>query len=290
MREALFAVPLLQIALAAFWILTGVLTLMPESFAAAVALVADAGFAPGLAKALVAVASVADTVVGAAFLLPRWVRRAGVAQLVLSTVYLIGLSLVAPALWTDHFGPSAQGRADDGGDAGGDGLRGEALKASAMESLSRPQVPACDRRRRLCSAPGSASPFSCSGRTGRRRRRRSPPRSGPWSSPIMSSPPPPPSPSRSPASPRSLWRLWLGTNLDRRQPRALCAGRRLLASGRGDPDQDARSRRTGGGGTGDGAAASLSSSRPPLVLARLAGLSVRARDLLADDRQAGRDA
>lgn len=103
--RSVFAVPLLQIALAAFWILTGVLTLMPQSFAAAVALVADAGFASGLAKALVATASVADLVVGAAFLLPRWVRRAGLAQLVLSTVYLIGLSLVAPELWTDHFGP-----------------------------------------------------------------------------------------------------------------------------------------------------------------------------------------
>jgi hypothetical protein len=33
------------------------------------------------------------------------VRRAGTAQLVLSAIYLIGLSLLAPSLWTDHFGP-----------------------------------------------------------------------------------------------------------------------------------------------------------------------------------------
>ena len=39
------------------------------------------------------------------FLLPGWVRRAGTAQLVLSAIYLIGLSLLAPSLWTDHFGP-----------------------------------------------------------------------------------------------------------------------------------------------------------------------------------------
>lgn len=100
-----FAVPLLQITLAAFWILTGFLTLMPASFASATSLVVRAGFAPGLAKALVASASVADMVVGAAFLLPRLVRPAGVVQLVLSSVYLIGLSIIAPELWTDHFGP-----------------------------------------------------------------------------------------------------------------------------------------------------------------------------------------
>jgi len=50
-------------------------------------------------------ASIADIFDGALFLLPRWVRRAGVAQLILSTVYLIGLSVLAPELWTDHFGP-----------------------------------------------------------------------------------------------------------------------------------------------------------------------------------------
>lgn len=103
--RSIFAVPVLQVTLAAFWILTGALTLMPESFATAVALVSDAGLDTGLARALVAAASIADIVVGAAFLLPGWVRRAGLAQLVLSTIYLVGLSVVAPGLWTDHFGP-----------------------------------------------------------------------------------------------------------------------------------------------------------------------------------------
>jgi hypothetical protein len=100
-----FAIPLLHVTLAVFWILTGALTLMPESFASATALITDAGFDASLAKALVAVASIADIVAGAVFLLPRWVRPAGLAQLVLSAIYLVGLSLVAPALWTDHFGP-----------------------------------------------------------------------------------------------------------------------------------------------------------------------------------------
>jgi uncharacterized protein YbjT (DUF2867 family) len=100
-----FAVPLLHVALAAFWILTGILTLMPESFASATALVARAGLGAGFAKALVAAASITDILLGALFLLPSWVRRAGTAQLVLSAIYLIGLSLLAPSLWTDHFGP-----------------------------------------------------------------------------------------------------------------------------------------------------------------------------------------
>jgi hypothetical protein len=100
-----FAVPLLHVALAAFWILTGILTLMAESFASATALVARAGLAAGFAKALVAAASITDILLGALFLLPGWVRRAGTAQLVLSAIYLVGLSLLAPWLWTDHFGP-----------------------------------------------------------------------------------------------------------------------------------------------------------------------------------------
>jgi uncharacterized protein YbjT (DUF2867 family) len=103
--RAAFAVPLLHVALAAFWILTGALTLMPESFAAAIALITDAGFDARLAKVLVAGASILDIVVGVAFLLPRWVRAAGIAQLVLSAIYLVGLSIVAPGLWTGHFGP-----------------------------------------------------------------------------------------------------------------------------------------------------------------------------------------
>ncbi len=103
--RCVFAVPLLQVTLALFWVLTGTLTLMPESFASATSLVSGAGFDAAFARALVRTASIADIFAGALFLLPRWVRRAGVAQLILSTVYLIGLSVLAPELWTDHFGP-----------------------------------------------------------------------------------------------------------------------------------------------------------------------------------------
>ena len=103
--RSFFAVPVLHVTLAAFWILTGILTLMPQSFASATALVADAGLNAGFAKVLVAAASIADIVLGALFLLPGWVRRAGLAQLALSAFYLVGLSLLTPGLWSDHFGP-----------------------------------------------------------------------------------------------------------------------------------------------------------------------------------------
>jgi hypothetical protein len=82
-----------------------VLTLTPTSFASATTLLAVAGFGASLAKVVVAASSLADIVVGALFLLPEWVRRAGVAQLLLSALYLTGLSVVAPGLWADHFGP-----------------------------------------------------------------------------------------------------------------------------------------------------------------------------------------
>lgn len=103
--RSFFAVPVLQITTALFWILTGVLTLTPASFASATALLGEAGFGASLAKAVVAAGSVADIVAGALFLLPDWVRRAGAAQLLLSAFYLAGLTVVAPGLWADHFGP-----------------------------------------------------------------------------------------------------------------------------------------------------------------------------------------
>jgi uncharacterized membrane protein YkgB len=90
---------------ALFWMLTGVLTLTPTSFASATDLIVQAGFDLYLAKAVVAASSIVDVVVGALFLLPKWVRRAGVAQLLLSAIYLISLSRTAPDLWADHFGP-----------------------------------------------------------------------------------------------------------------------------------------------------------------------------------------
>jgi hypothetical protein len=103
--RSFFAVPLLQVTTSLFWIVTGVLTLTPASFASATALVTGAGFSAPLAKAVVGAGLIADIVAGALFLLPNWVRKAGAPQLLLSAIYLVGLSAVAPELWADHLGP-----------------------------------------------------------------------------------------------------------------------------------------------------------------------------------------
>jgi hypothetical protein len=103
--RSFFAVPLLQVTTSLFWIVTGVLTLTPVSFASATALVTGAGFSAPLAKAVVGAGLIADIVAGALFLLPNWVRKAGAPQLLLSAIYLVGLSAVAPELWADHLGP-----------------------------------------------------------------------------------------------------------------------------------------------------------------------------------------
>jgi hypothetical protein len=100
-----FLVPVLQMTTALFWILTGIFTLMPSSFASAVSLVEAGGLARNAAIAVVFIASLVDIALGALFLVPRYVRFAGAAQLIVSAIYLIGLTVIAPELWIDHFGP-----------------------------------------------------------------------------------------------------------------------------------------------------------------------------------------
>ena len=68
--RSFFAVPLLHATLALFWILTGILSLLPGSFASAVSTVTAAGFVTSFARMLVAGASIADIVLGVLFLVP----------------------------------------------------------------------------------------------------------------------------------------------------------------------------------------------------------------------------
>ena len=81
---------------------------MPQSFASATALVADAGLNAGFAKVLVATASIADIVLGTLFLLLGWVRRAGLAQLALSAFYLVGFEPAHAGTLERSFRPSAR--------------------------------------------------------------------------------------------------------------------------------------------------------------------------------------
>jgi len=102
--RAYFAVPFLQVALAVFWILSGLIALGPSTTLLAGTILAHIGVDPALAQALIALGAAVDVLAGVLFLVPGWVRRAGALQLAISTVYLVGLSVVAPALWFDPFG------------------------------------------------------------------------------------------------------------------------------------------------------------------------------------------
>lgn len=102
--RAYFAVPFLQVALAVFWILSGLIALGPSTTLLAGTILAHVGVDPALAQPLVALGAAVDVLAGVLFLVPGWVRRAGALQLAISTVYLVGLSVVAPALWFDPFG------------------------------------------------------------------------------------------------------------------------------------------------------------------------------------------
>ncbi|MGK2923572.1 MAG: NAD(P)H-binding protein [Methyloceanibacter sp.] len=102
--RAYFAVPFLQVALAVFWILSGLIALGPSTTLLAGTILAHIGVDPALAQPLVALGAAVDVLAGILFLVPGWVRRAGALQLAISTVYLVGLSVVAPALWFDPFG------------------------------------------------------------------------------------------------------------------------------------------------------------------------------------------
>lgn len=102
--RAYFAVPALQVALALFWILSGVVALEPGARLLAESILAQAGFDPIMAQPLVVLGAAVDVLAGVLFLVPGWVRRAGVLQLAISAAYLVSLSVVAPALWLDPFG------------------------------------------------------------------------------------------------------------------------------------------------------------------------------------------
>jgi hypothetical protein len=101
--RAYFAVPFLQVALAVFWILSGLIALGPSTTLLAGTILAHIGVDPALAQPLVSLGAAVDVLAGIWFLGPGWVRRAGALQLVISTVYLAGLSVVVPALWFDPF-------------------------------------------------------------------------------------------------------------------------------------------------------------------------------------------
>lgn len=93
--------PLIVVVLALFWTISGVLGLARMDAAASVIQPALGG----LAEWTVALGSVADIVIGLAFLHRRLLPWAALGAVSVSAAYLVGATLLAPALWFDPLGP-----------------------------------------------------------------------------------------------------------------------------------------------------------------------------------------
>lgn len=104
--RSFFLLPALHITIALFWVITGIVTLFDPGHETIRQITARIGLAPDLSDLFVAAAACVDIVLGVLFLLPGWVRRAGTAQIVLSSAYLAALGWFAGELWLDPLGPA----------------------------------------------------------------------------------------------------------------------------------------------------------------------------------------
>ena len=100
--QAELILPVMLLGLAGFWILSGVIGLVQLDEAASWL---SGGFAPEFARGAVVGGSVADMLVGFGLLFRRFARPAAIASIALSATYLLGGTLLIPALWMDPFGP-----------------------------------------------------------------------------------------------------------------------------------------------------------------------------------------
>ncbi|MFZ1813942.1 MAG: SDR family oxidoreductase [Rhizobiaceae bacterium] len=95
--------PVLIVALAGFWIASGLLALI--SFDSSSALLRSAGFSSATADLVTIITSVLDCLVGAAVLWRSLARPALLAMIATSLAYLAFASLLAPQFWLDPLGP-----------------------------------------------------------------------------------------------------------------------------------------------------------------------------------------
>lgn len=100
--RAMLALPVLLLTLSGFWIVSGLIGF--ANSAAAVA-VLNGVLPDGLAKAFVALGSIADVAIGVALLIRPWARRACLASIALATSYLAASAIMTPHLWADPLGP-----------------------------------------------------------------------------------------------------------------------------------------------------------------------------------------
>jgi uncharacterized protein YbjT (DUF2867 family) len=96
--------PLVIVAIALFWVATGMITLGPGR-AAALAHLRAAGFPLWLAEPLLVAGAYFDYAIGLLLLLRPLTRFVLLLMLVVTPVYLIAGSVLAPQLWLDPLGP-----------------------------------------------------------------------------------------------------------------------------------------------------------------------------------------
>jgi len=100
-----FLKPLLRVVLGAFWLATGIITLLPAGFAQAITLAKQMALPVVSAEALVVGGAILDIVLGL-MLLVRWrVVTVGWVQIALGLTYLVVLTVAVPSLWADALGP-----------------------------------------------------------------------------------------------------------------------------------------------------------------------------------------
>ena len=96
--------PVAILALAAFWIMTGVIALGPGR-ATAMGYLTQAGFGPSVAALTLVLGSLFDIVVGLALLVRRFTRRALQLMIAVTLGYLLVGTVTAPELWLEPLGP-----------------------------------------------------------------------------------------------------------------------------------------------------------------------------------------
>ena len=110
-QDRLFArlgllLPIILAALAAMWALSGFGTLV--NFGEAVQLLVDAGITERFARLAVVVGAVADIAVAAALVWRRTARAALASMVLLTSAYVVGGTILFPALWLDPLAPFAK--------------------------------------------------------------------------------------------------------------------------------------------------------------------------------------
>lgn len=99
-----FALPALRIGLGAFWLVSGVVTLLPGPFAAARTIAEAAGVPPAWSAPAVAAMAMIDAALGLPMLIGVKVRLVALLQAGTALAYLLVLGLLVPSLFLDPLG------------------------------------------------------------------------------------------------------------------------------------------------------------------------------------------